>query len=56
MKFFHIYDDHFIKGLEKNGLLNKDSGLRIQQSYRFPNNIKFNEYAKKGSKFYNYIK
>ncbi len=56
MKFFHAYDDHFIKGLEKNGLLNKDSGLRIQQSYRFPNHIKFNEYAKKGSKFYNYIK
>ncbi len=56
MKFFHVYDDHFIKGLEKNGFLNKDAGVKLKHSWALKNVEKFNEYAKKGSKVYNYIK
>ena len=56
MKFFHVYNDKCFKGLEKNGLLNKDSGFKIQHVWSVPENIKFNEYAKKGSVLYNLIK
>lgn len=56
MRFFHVYNDNHIKGLEKNGLINKNTGFKIQHCFAVPNNLKFNEYAKKGSALYNRIK
>ena len=56
MKFFHVYDDHFVKGLEINGFINKDAGIKLKHSWSLKNKEKFNEYAKKGSAVYNYIK
>ncbi len=56
MKFFHVYDDHFIKGLEKNGFMNKDAGIKLKHSWSLKTVEKFNEYAKVGSPVYNYIK
>lgn len=56
MKFFHVYNEDCVKGLEKNGLLNKDSGFKIQHAFSVPENLKFNKFASKGSKLYNIIK
>lgn len=56
MKFFHVYNEDCIKGLEKNGLLNKDSGFKIQHAFSVPEHLKFNKFAAKGSKLYNLIK
>ena len=56
MKFFHVYNDHHIKGLEKNGLINKETGFKIQHNFSMPNAIKFNQYAAKGTALYNRIK
>lgn len=56
MKFFHVYNEDCIKGLEKNGLLNKDSGFKIQHAFSVPEELKFNKFAAKGSKLYNIIK
>lgn len=56
MKFFHVYNERSFKGLEVNNLLNKDSGIKIQHIFRLPNEIKFNELAKKDGKLYNMIK
>ncbi len=56
MKFFHVYNDHHIKGLEKNGLINKETGFKIQHNFSMPDAIKFNEFAAKGTALYNRIK
>lgn len=56
MKFFHVYNDDCFVGLEKNGLINKDTGFKIQHAFSVPENRKFNKYAAKGSKLYNLIK
>ena len=56
MKFFHVYNDHHIKGLEKNGLINKETGFKIQHAFSMPKSLKFNEYAAKGTTLYNRIK
>ena len=56
MKFFHVYNERSFKGLEKNGLLNKNSGLKIQHIFRLPEEMKFNQLAKKDGKLYNMIK
>ncbi|MBQ5777283.1 MAG: hypothetical protein IIV97_00550, partial [Oscillospiraceae bacterium] len=56
MKFFHVYNDDCYVGLEKNGLLNKDTGFKLQHGTRVPFERKFNDYAAVGSKFYNMIK
>ena len=56
MKFFHVYNDHHIKGLEKNGLINKETGFKIQHNFSMPNALKFNEFAAKGTALYNRIK
>ncbi len=56
MKFFHVYNEQYFKGLEKNGLLNKDSGFKIQHDFPMPEEMKFNKFAAKGSKFYNVIR
>ena len=56
MKFFHVYNDKHYKGLEKNGFLNKDTGFKIQHAFRLPNDIKFNDIAKKGGRLHSLIK
>ena len=50
MKFFHVYNEQFNEGLEKNGLLNKDSGFKVQHDFPMPEDAKFNVIAAKGGK------
>lgn len=56
MKFIHVYNDEFVEGLEKSGLLNKDSGFKIQQTFRARKERLFNEYAKVGGKLHSILK
>ncbi len=56
MKFFHVYNDDCFKGLEKNGLINKDTGFKIQHAYSVPQERLFNCYAAENSKLYGLIK
>ena len=48
MKFFHVYNDWHIKGLEKNNFINEDSGFKIQHKFAIPEQLKFNKLAAKG--------
>ena len=56
MKFIHAYVDFFMPGIEKNGFINKDTGFKLPNVFSVPNEKRFNEYAYKGSPFYNFIK
>jgi hypothetical protein len=55
MKFFHVYNDDCLKGLEKNGLINKDTGFKIQHCFAVPKERLFNNYAKVGGKLHSII-
>ncbi len=56
MKFFHVYNEDCFKGLEKNGMLNKNTGFKIQHFFSMPVNRKFNEIAKIGGPLHSMIK
>ena len=56
MKFFHVYNEECFKGLEKNGLLNKNTGFKIQHAFSVPLDRKFNIIAQKGGKLHELIK
>ena len=56
MKFFHVYNEEYFEGLVKNGLINKDSGFKIQHVFSMPDHLKFNELAKRGGKLHSYLK
>lgn len=56
MKFFHVYNDWHIKGLEKNNLINEDTGFKIQHIFSMPEELKFNRIARKGGKLHSLIK
>jgi len=56
MKFFHVYNDWHIKGLEKNGLVNEDTGFKIQHCFSVPGELKFNKIAAKGGRLHSLIK
>ena len=56
MKFFHVYNDDCFVGLEKNGLINKDTGFKIQHCFAVPSHRLFNNYAAKGTKLHSLIK
>lgn len=56
MKFFHVYNDKMYKGLVKNKMINKDTAFKIQNAFCLPYELRFSEFAKKGSKLYNMIK
>ena len=56
MKFFHVYNEHCFVGLEKNGLINEDTGFKIQHAFSVPEVNKFNSLAKKGGKLHSMIK
>ena len=56
MKFFHVYNEQFFEGLTKNGLLNEDSGFKIQHAFTMPHELKFNTHAAIGTKLHKLIK
>ncbi|MBQ9920569.1 MAG: hypothetical protein IJO52_00140 [Clostridia bacterium] len=56
MKFFHVYNENAFTGLEKNGLINKDTGFKIQHVFSMPEDKKFNKIAAKGGKLHSMIK
>ena len=56
MKFFHVYNEQFFEGLIKNGLLNEDSGFKIQHAFPVPDEFKFNTFAARGTKLHKLIK
>ncbi len=56
MKFFHVYNERSYQGLVKNGMINKDTGFKIQHDFAMPVELKFNEFAKKGGKLHKMIK
>ena len=45
MKFIHGYDERYLPGLEKHGLWNRDSGLKVTQHFATPAAEKFNALA-----------
>ena len=55
MKFFHVYREDWMTGLEKNGLLNEESGFKLQHNFPIPKKYLFNEYAAKGTPLYRFI-
>ncbi len=56
MKFFHVYNEECFKGLEKNGMINQDTGFKIQHCFALPEHMKFNNLAAKGGKLYQLLK
>ena len=56
MKFFHVYNEDSFKGLEKNGLINRDTGFKIQHCFAVPEQRLFNGYAARGTRLYEMIK
>ena len=56
MKFFHVYNDECMVGLEKNGLINADSGFKIQNVFSVPTHRLFNNIAAKGGVLHNLIR
>ena len=50
MKFFHVYNEKAFLGLEKNGMLNKDTGFKIQHAFSLPQEMQFNKLAAKGGR------
>ena len=56
MKFFHVYDERYYEGLVKNNLINEDTGYKLMNVFRMPDDKHFNTIAKKGSKLHSLIK
>ncbi len=56
MKFFHVYNDECFVGLEKNGMINGDTGFKIQHCFAVPKDKTFNFFAAEGSRLYQMIK
>ena len=56
MKFFHVYNEDCYKGLVKNGMLNADSGFKIQHCFAVPKERQFNNIAAIGGKLHTLIK
>ena len=56
MKFFHVYNEDSIMGLEKNGLINADTGFKTQNVFSVPTNRQFNNIAAKGGDLHNLIR
>ena len=56
MKFFHVYNERCYEGLVKNNLINEDTGFKIQHCFAVPSDLKFNNFASKGTKLHSMIK
>ena len=47
LTYLHCYADDLWEGYEKNGLLRENFGIRFPQSVHLPEELMFNELAKK---------
>ena len=56
MKFFHVYNEPCFKGLEINGMINRDTGFKIQHAFSVPPEMQFNAYAAEGTPLFSLIK
>ena len=56
MIFFHVYNEACFAGLEKNGLLNADSGFKIQHCFAVPKPRQFNNIAAVGGRLHSLIR
>lgn len=56
MKFIHVYNEQYFEGLVNNGLINKNSGFKVQHCFSVPEEIKFNRIAAKGGKLHSILK
>ncbi len=56
MKFFHVYNDWHIKGLEKNGFINRDTAFKVQNVFSVPRERQFNNIARIGGELHSLIK
>ncbi|MBR5542929.1 MAG: hypothetical protein IKU65_02385 [Oscillospiraceae bacterium] len=56
MKFFHVYNDECFEGWEKNGMINRDTGFKLQNVFCVPKERQFNNIAKIGGEFHSLIK
>jgi len=56
MRFFHVYNEDSFRGLEKNGMINRDTGFKIQNVFSVPAERKFNSIAAIGGKLHSMIK
>ncbi len=56
VKFFHVYNEDSFIGWEKNGMINKNSGFKIQNVFSVPKQRQFHNIAAKGGTLYNLIK
>jgi len=56
LKVIHGYNERYLSGLEKCGMLNKNSGLKLTQHFATPDKEKFNLIAAKGGKLHARIK
>ena len=54
--FFHGYSPDTWDKMLRTGLVGDNDGIRFQQSLDLPEELKFNDLAKKGGKLYNIIK
>ena len=56
MKFFHVYDERYYEGLVKNNFINEDTGYKLMNVFRMPEDKHFNTIAAKGSRLHSLIK
>ena len=56
MKFFHVYNEECFEGLVKNGLINEETGFKMQNVFSVPKELQFNEFAKCGGRLHSLIK
>ena len=56
MKFFHVYDERYYEGLVKNNLINEDTGYKLMNVFRMPEDKHFNTVAAKGGRLHSLIK
>ena len=56
MKFFHVYNEKYFDGLVKNGLINEDTGFKIQHAFSVPGELQFNRFAAKGTRLYELLR
>ena len=56
MKFFHVYNETCFEGLVKNGMINRDTGFKIQHCFAVPEAYQFNKLAAVGGRLYNLLR
>lgn len=56
MKFFHVYDERYFEGLVKNNFINEDTGYKLMNVFRMPEDKHFNTVAAKGGRLHSLIK